>query len=201
MRGLTNCFRAGGGVSRDVWQQTQFQIDSKQAEFCTAIVHQSAFPTVVVCENGGGLSPHFHESVPKCIERARRRHSQCQGCSLMVFCKERHGRRPSDEAMNHSQDFIVFIAVTSSFRCLRRHSGVNKRVVLADVSPERKPERGYILDVPPERKPERGYIEFRMLPRNGTRAHSPKPPFCKTALLSPSELQNATTTPSCGTPD
>ena len=35
---------------------------------------------------------------------------------------------------------------------------VSKRVVLADVSPERKPERGYVSDVPPERKPERGYV-------------------------------------------
>ena len=40
-------------------------------------------------------------------------------------------------------------------------------------------------DVPPERKPERGYV--RLFPRNetGTRAHSPKPPFYETALLSP----------------
>ena len=43
-------------------------------------------------------------------------------------------------------------------------------------------------DVHPERKPERGYV--RMFPRNetGTRAHSPKPPFYETALLSPTKL-------------
>ena len=37
-------------------------------------------------------------------------------------------------------------------------------MVLADVPPERKPERGYIRMLPPERKPERGYV--RMLPQN-----------------------------------
>ena len=62
----------------------------------------------------------------------------------------------------------------------------SKRVVLADVPPERKPEQGYIRMFPrietgtrvrshvlPERKPERGHIE-----------HSQKPPFYETVLLS-----------------
>ena len=49
-----------------------------------------------------------------------------------------------------------------------------KRVVLADVPLERKPERGYVRMFLPERKPERGYV--RMFPRNeGT--------FAKTTLL------------------
>ena len=65
----------------------------------------------------------------------------------------------------------------------------SKRVFLADVPPERKPERGYIRMFPRAenrnegafacsprtKKPERGYI--RIFPRNaktGTRAHSPK---------------------------
>ena len=35
---------------------------------------------------------------------------------------------------------------------------VSKRVVLADVPPERKPERGYIQMFPRNEKPERGYV-------------------------------------------
>ena len=53
-----------------------------------------------------------------------------------------------------------------------------KRVVLADVPPERKPERGYIQMFPPERTPERGYV--RMFPRNENRN---KGTFAKTTLL------------------
>ena len=62
-------------------------------------------------------------------------------------------------------------------------------------------QKGGLADVPPEREPERGFI--RMFPRNekrnegtfacspgtktGARARSPKPSFYETALLSPSE--------------
>ena len=56
-------------------------------------------------------------------------------------------------------------------------------------------KRPVLADLPPEREG-----TFRMFPRNenrnegtfacspGTRAHSPKPPFYETALLSPSEM-------------
>ena len=68
---------------------------------------------------------------------------------------------------------------------------VSKRVALADVPPERKPERGYIRMFPgtktgtrvrlhappPERKPERGYVRQNH--------------FYETALLSPSESKRS----------
>ena len=50
----------------------------------------------------------------------------------------------------------------------------------------------------PERKPERGYEgTFAWSPgaKTRTRVHSPEPPFYKTALLSPSELQEQRDTP------
>ena len=55
---------------------------------------------------------------------------------------------------------------------------VSKRVVLADVPPERKPERGYVRDVLSEQKPERGYV--RMFPWNENRHEGT---FAKTTLL------------------
>ena len=65
---------------------------------------------------------------------------------------------------------------------------VSKRVVLADVPPERKPERGYIRMFP--RNDNRNEGTFACSPRTktGMRVHSPKPPFYETALLSPSDL-------------
>ena len=72
---------------------------------------------------------------------------------------------------------------TPSWNMSRDSSGVDKRVVFQ--------KDGFLADVPPERKPERGYI--RMFPRNEnwnegtfagsprtktrTRVHSPKPPL------------------------
>ena len=44
---------------------------------------------------------------------------------------------------------------------------VSKRVVLADVPPERTPERGYVRMFPRNEKQERGYV--RMFPRNNNR--------------------------------
>ena len=60
--------------------------------------------------------------------------------------------------------------------------------VLADVPPERKPERGYIRMFPWNEN--RNEATFACSPgtKTGTRARSPKPPFYETALLSPSEL-------------
>ena len=55
---------------------------------------------------------------------------------------------------------------------------VSKRVVLADVPPERKPERGHIRMFPRNEKPERGYV--RMLPRNENRNEGT---FAETTLL------------------
>ena len=54
---------------------------------------------------------------------------------------------------------------------------VSKRVVLADVPPERKPETRVHSDVPPERKPEWGYV--RMFPRNENQNEGT---FAKTTL-------------------
>ena len=54
----------------------------------------------------------------------------------------------------------------------------SKRVVLADVPPERKPERGYIRMFPRNEKPQRGYV--RMFPRKENRNEGT---FAKTTLL------------------
>ena len=54
----------------------------------------------------------------------------------------------------------------------------SKRVVLADVPLERKPERRYIRIFPRNEKPERGYV--RMIPRNEKRNEGT---FAKTTLL------------------
>ena len=82
---------------------------------------------------------------------------------------------------------------------------VSKRVVLADVPPERKPERGYVRQNHPfGNRPfispmtlfggsqqggfqKGGFGERTPGTKTGTRARSPKPPFYETALLSPSE--------------
>ena len=55
---------------------------------------------------------------------------------------------------------------------------VSKRVVLADVPPERKPDRGYVRMFPRNKKSERGYV--RMFPRNENRNECT---FAKTTLL------------------
>ena len=75
---------------------------------------------------------------------------------------------------------------------------VSKKVVLADVPPERKPERGYVRMFPWNENRNEGTFgcspgtknrnegTFACSPgtKTGTRAHSPKPPFYETALLS-----------------
>ena len=68
---------------------------------------------------------------------------------------------------------------------------VYKRVVWADVLSERKPERGYVRMFP--RKENRNEGTFACFPgmKTGTRAHSPKPPFYETALLSPGDQHEA----------
>ena len=80
--------------------------------------------------------------------------------------------------------FFVFLALfvlRFSLFFFVHFSGVpkgwfSKGVVLADVPPERKPERGYVrMHVPPERK-------------TATRARSPKPPFWKATLLATPEF-------------
>ena len=64
---------------------------------------------------------------------------------------------------------------------------VSKRVVLADVPPERKPERGYVCMLPRNGNRTEGTFACSCGTKTGTRVHSPKPPFYETALLSPSE--------------
>ena len=55
---------------------------------------------------------------------------------------------------------------------------VSKRVVLADLPPKRKPERGYVRMFPWNEKPERGYV--RTFPRNENRNEGK---FAKSTLL------------------
>ena len=55
---------------------------------------------------------------------------------------------------------------------------VSKRVVLADIPPERKPERGYVRMFLWNEEPERGYV--RMFPRNENRNEGT---FAKTTPL------------------
>ena len=61
----------------------------------------------------------------------------------------------------------------------------SKRVVLADVLPERKPERGNIRMFPQNENRNEGTFACSPGTITGTRAHSPKPPFYETALSSP----------------
>ena len=53
----------------------------------------------------------------------------------------------------------------------------SKRVVLADVPPERKPERGYIRMFPKNENRNEGTFACSPGTKTGTRACSPKPPF------------------------
>ena len=59
---------------------------------------------------------------------------------------------------------------------------VSKRVVLANVPRYQKPEQEYIRMFPSAKK---GTFECSPVPKTGTRAQSPKPPFYETALLFP----------------
>ena len=52
-------------------------------------------------------------------------------------------------------------------------------------SPERKPERGYIRMFPRNENQNEGTFACSPGTKTGTRAHSPKPPFYETTLLSP----------------
>ena len=63
----------------------------------------------------------------------------------------------------------------------------SKRVVLADVPPERKPERGYIWMLPRNEIRNEGTVACSPGTKPGARVRSPKPPFYETALLSPSQ--------------
>ena len=65
---------------------------------------------------------------------------------------------------------------------------VSKRVILADVPPERKPERGYVRMFPRNENRNEGTFACSPGTKTGTRVHSPKPPFYETTLLSPGEL-------------
>ena len=64
---------------------------------------------------------------------------------------------------------------------------VSKRVVLADVPPERKPERGYVQMFPRNEIRNGGTFACSLGTKTRTRVRSPKPPFYETALLSPGE--------------
>ena len=97
--------------------------------------------------------------------------------------RRKSGRSPetlSEQVL--SEQILEFLAY---------HSGVDKRVVsrrvvLADVPPEQKPERGYIRMFPWNENRNVGTFACSPGTKTGTRAHSPKPPFYETALLSPS---------------
>ena len=67
---------------------------------------------------------------------------------------------------------------------------LSKRVVLADVPPERKPERGYIRMFPHNENRSKGTFACSLGTKTGTRVHSPKPPFYETALLSLNHPKN-----------
>ena len=75
---------------------------------------------------------------------------------------------------------------SSTFRGLIK-GWFSKRVVLADVPPERKPERGYIRMFLWNENRNEGTFACSPGTKTGTRAYSPKPPFSETALLSSSE--------------
>ena len=64
----------------------------------------------------------------------------------------------------------------------------SKRVVLADVPQERKPEWGYIRMFPRNENRNEGTFACSLWTKTGTRVRSPKPPFYEAALLSPSEF-------------
>ena len=86
---------------------------------------------------------------------------------------------------------------TLSLSELAFFSGVDKRVVskgvvLADVPPERKPERGYIQMFPWNENRNEGTFACSPGTKTGTRAHSPQPPFYETALFSPSDFSLTT---------
>ena len=66
---------------------------------------------------------------------------------------------------------------------------VSKRVVLADVPPERKPERGYIQKFPRNENPERGYVACSPGTKTGTGVRSPKHPFMKPPFYLPVTVQ------------
>ena len=77
------------------------------------------------------------------------------------------------------------MAQTLQKSCRATLSGVRKRVVLADVSRYQKPERGYIRMFPGTKNRNEGTCGCSPVPKTGTRAHSPKPPFYEAALLFP----------------
>ena len=93
-----------------------------------------------------------------------------------------------EDAPNPATSVLIYRGLTERW--------FSKRVVLADVPPERKPERGYIRMFP--RNENRNEGTFACSPGTKTatrlhsdvpRAHSPKPPLYETALLSPSEFR------------
>ena len=63
----------------------------------------------------------------------------------------------------------------------------SKRVVLADVPPEREQERGYIRVFPGTKTGMRVRLHVPPEQKTGTRVHSPKQPCYETALLFPRE--------------
>ena len=58
-------------------------------------------------------------------------------------------------------------------------------MVLADVPQYQATEQGYIRMSPGITKRNKGTFGCSPVPKSGTRAHSPKPPFYETALLFP----------------
>ena len=83
------------------------------------------------------------------------------------------------------------LSLGSSVQCspISKHAKrvVSKRVVLADVPPERKSERGYIRILAQNENRNEGTFACSPRTKTGMRVRSPKPPFYKTALLSPSD--------------
>ena len=64
----------------------------------------------------------------------------------------------------------------------------SKRVVVAYVPLERKPERGYVRMFPWNENWNEGTFACSPGTKTRTTVHSPEPPFYETALLSPSDI-------------
>ena len=83
-----------------------------------------------------------------------------------------------------TKNFLVQNLAVLKFRGLAK-AWFSRRVVLADVPPERKLEQGYIRMFHWNENRNEGTFACSPGTKTGTRVHSPKPPFYKTALLFP----------------
>ena len=102
----------------------------------------------------------------------------------------------TEVALQFSECCAAEVALQHSLFCsVEPKRVVSKRAVLADVPPERKPERGYVRIFPRNENRNEGTFACSPGTKIGTRVHSPKPPFYKTALLSPGEYSSSVLEP------